>query len=96
MEAMENIGDDFKEHLSEYIELYIKEAINNSYKLITKMRTFDEMVDEAIESKKILVLLVDPDTGATKKELQAMIDYFVDGEEYEKCSELKSILEKIE
>tara|TARA_A100001518_G_C1189636_1_gene35586 strand:+ start:192 stop:515 length:324 start_codon:yes stop_codon:yes gene_type:complete len=82
-------------------QMMIDRAYENSYKLITKKTTFEDLMDarsvyeskdKSIEFRSILIY--DPSEGWDDLHLEDMIDYFEETEEYEKCAELKKILDK--
>tara|TARA_Y100001970_G_C13827656_1_gene648110 strand:+ start:171 stop:494 length:324 start_codon:yes stop_codon:yes gene_type:complete len=81
-------------------QMMIDRAYENSYKLITKKTTFEDLMDarsvyeskdKSIEFRSILIY--DPSEGWDDLHLEDMIDYFEETEEYEKCAELKKILD---
>jgi hypothetical protein len=69
------------------------EAYNNSFDFLTKKVTMDYVL-AASESEFGYVLAHNTHEGATKEELENMILYFIETEEYEKCATLKGILNK--
>jgi hypothetical protein len=90
----EEDGDDFMEKLQqrELDELVLAEAFSNSYKLLTKEMTFDEMLDKESNDEYVAVLAYDPDHGPLLIELESMIDYYIEFEEYEMCAKIKDIM----
>ena len=71
-------------------EKWIIAGIINSYKVLTGKRTVQEVVDKI----KYPIFLFDPNGDYTDSDVNIMIDYFADREEYEKCIELKELLKK--
>ena len=63
-------------------------AMINSYNLVTNKATFQEILDSDINLFAHI-----PDDALTTDLIYMMIDYFQDIEMYEKCIELKQLLE---
>tara|TARA_R110001606_G_scaffold206601_1_gene354277 strand:- start:828 stop:1103 length:276 start_codon:yes stop_codon:yes gene_type:complete len=80
----------------EDLEMY-NAAMENSYYLITKRKTLDDIYilleEEAIEE---FYLPFDPiqEDGRSTDVIDMVIEYFITTEEYEKCAELIKIREK--
>ena len=90
-----------EEHLPELSEaekyemeqIMIQKAFENSYKVVTKKLTFDELTNIKSTFGQKAILIYDPTEGWDNEVLENMIAYFEDEEEYEKCAELKKILD---
>jgi hypothetical protein len=76
-------------------ELVLAEAFSNSYRLLIEEITFDEMLDWDVDKEYIAVLTYDPDEGPTLDELEAMIEYYIESEEYERCTRIRDIMFKM-
>ena len=63
-------------------------AFHNSYLVITNRTTFEDLMYENHKNGKSAVLAHDPHEGPTNNELENLIEYFVELEEYEICGEL--------
>ncbi len=80
----------------EDLEMY-NAAMENSYYLITKRKTLDDIYilleEEAIDE---FYLPFDPiqEDGRSTDVIDMVIEYFITTEEYEKCAELIKIREK--
>jgi hypothetical protein len=74
-------------------QIMIQKAFENSYKVITKKTTFEELMTLKGAFGQRAVLIYDPSEGWDELVLEDMIHYFEDEEEYEKCAELKKILD---
>ena len=76
-------------------QIMVQKAFENSYKIVTKKMTFDELLDvTSVFGHKIQAILIyDPSEGWDDDVLIDLIQYFEDEEEYEKCAELKKILD---
>jgi len=68
-------------------------AFENSYKVLTNKLTFKELMTGNHVLGKSAVLAHDPQEGITLREYDAIMDYFEEGEEYEKCAELMTCLD---
>ena len=69
-------------------------AMNNGYHILMGDITIDDLLSSVNESK--LYIAFDPDKLQSDDYwdtvINSMIDYFIETEEYEKCSELKKLL----
>lgn len=68
-------------------------AFNNSYSIITKEVTFDELIirnEGSIDG--VTTVAHDIESGPTNNDLENIIIYFQEREEYEKCAVLHKIL----
>ncbi|QDP52784.1 MAG: hypothetical protein Unbinned838contig1000_35 [Prokaryotic dsDNA virus sp.] len=65
----------------------LDEAMNNAYEIIIGAKTFDKIMDKEGECS------LPYDIRQEEPDLEGMIEYFIETEEYEKCSVLKKILE---
>ena len=74
-------------------QVMIQKAFENSYKIITKKTTFEELMNVKSAFGQRAILIYDPVDGWDKTVLEDLIDYYEDEEEYEKCAELKKILD---
>ena len=68
-------------------------AFHNSYLVITNKTTFEELMYENHKNGKSAVLAHDPHEGPSDDELENLIEYFVELEEYEMCGELVKSVE---
>ena len=71
-------------------QMLLSRAFQNSFLLITKKKTFDEMLINGSDEGAILAH--DPTSGMTKYELENMMDYFIEEEEYEKCATIRDLI----
>jgi hypothetical protein len=68
-------------------------AFNNSYDILTNKITFSELLDITQNSKEGYTALAhDIDQGVSKQDINNMILYFQEKEEYEKCAVLHKML----
>ena len=70
-------------------------AFENSYKIITKKMTFEDLEEKTknLSSSSHTILVFDPTEDPDKEVIEDLIWHFEDREEYEKCAELKKILD---
>ena len=73
--------------------MIMEQAFENSYKIITKKTTFEELMNVKSAFGQKAILIYDPSEGWDDDVLIDLIQYFEDEEEYEKCAELKKILD---
>jgi len=71
----------------------LENAYNNSYLMLTNKVTMDYVLD-ASESEYGFVMAHNSHMGPTKVELENMILFFIETEEYEKCADLKKMLNR--
>ena len=75
-------------------QMMIEMAFENSYRVITEKTTFNKLLRTTSKDKygRKAILIYDPELGWDNKVLEDLIDYFEEEEEYEKCAELKKLL----
>ena len=88
----ENHGFKTVEEMQKEQEL-LENAYNNSYLMLTNRVTMDYVLD-ASETEFGFVMAHNSHIGPTKMEYENMIIHFIETEEYEKCAELKKMLNK--
>lgn len=96
--------DNFEENLwdslgdiekAEVAEKMLEKAYDNSFKIITEELTFDELLDNDIANNvEYTVVMHDVETGFNKETIEAMIDWYVESEEYEKCATLHEMIKE--
>ena len=74
-------------------QIVIHKAFENSYKIITKKTTFDQLMSLKGVFGQKGILIYDPSEGYDEQVLEDVIQYFEDEEDYEKCAEVKKILD---
>ena len=70
-------------------------AFENSYTVLTTSMGFEEFMHECLSNGDSTVLAHDPHEDLTVEEVQDIIDYFKEKEEYEKCAELREVLKSL-
>lgn len=95
---MENFNNFFNSNLKNEVanEELVRLANENTFNILMGNITMKELFDQDID----VPLLVDPSqevlSNTTKMEiLDGMIEYYVEGEDYEKCSELVKLKNKL-
>ena len=73
-------------------ELILADAFKNSYMILTQEISFDEMLDSKFKKSLSAVLAFDPEAGPLLYELENMIEFYIDSEEYERCSKIRDIM----
>lgn len=66
---------------------FIENGIINSYNVMVGEKTMDEIV----EKTELPIFFINPEEEYDNEDLDAMIDYFITTEEYEKCSVLTKL-----
>lgn len=89
------MGDSMFEALTEAEQIEAEDmlmhkAFNNSYRMVTKETTFTEILDA--EPDGMTAVAHDVDNGHTTEDLENMIAFFEEYEEYEKCGVLLKLL----
>ena len=72
------------------IEKFIDKGIVNTYDLITGKKEFEDIV----ENNKVPIFFINPEEDLDNEDLDTMIEYFVDTEEYEKCAVLQKLTQQ--
>jgi len=70
----------------------LADAFSNSYRLLTNEVTFDDMLDNKFSKNLSAVLAFDPEEGPMLYELENMLYYYRDIEEYERCAKIRDIM----
>ena len=81
--------DEYEQDILE--QKLLNTAFNNSFNVITKRKSISEVVEETGG----LLLAHDPMRNLKILELSNMIDFFVEGEHYEKCAEVAKLIKKV-
>jgi|TARA_R100000084_G_scaffold109169_1_gene74376 hypothetical protein len=68
-------------------------AYQNSYLLITNKTTFEDLLVQKHKSGNSAILAHDPHADLELTEVENIIDHFIQLEEYEKCQELKLVMD---
>jgi hypothetical protein len=89
----ENLPELSEAEKYEMEQVMIQKAFENSYKVITKKLTFEQLLELKGVFGQKAILIYDPSEGYDELVLEDMIHYYEDEEEYEKCAELKKILD---
>jgi len=88
----EELSDD---EFSDLDDKYYHEAFINSYEILTKKVTLDQLIQKNyLESDGITTLIHDATAGPTKLELETILEYFEESEEYEKCAEIYKMIKE--
>ena len=90
----ENLPELSEAEKYEMEQMFIQKAFENSYKVITKKITFEQLLNIKSSFGQKAALIYDPSEGWDDMVLEDMIYYFEEEEEYEKCAELKKILDE--
>ena len=87
-------SDDFMKEIrkAELQGEILADASDNSYKLLIKAISFDEMIEDKYRNDLDAVLAFDPELGPALSELENMIDFYIQEEDYEKCANLRDIM----
>ena len=85
----ENLPELSEAEKYEMEQIMVQKAFENSYKIITKKTTFEELMNVKSAFGQKAILIYDPGDGWDEEVLEDLIHYFEDEEEYEKCAELK-------
>ena len=91
-------SEDYEDNINinEEIEI-LGEAYENAYKILTGKVLVEEFLLEETESGRIIFLPFDPKEPETARLIiDDVIEYFEEGEEYEKCSELTTVKNKFD
>tara|TARA_R110002072_G_scaffold42644_1_gene120347 strand:+ start:5826 stop:6149 length:324 start_codon:yes stop_codon:yes gene_type:complete len=73
-------------------DILLEDAFNNSYMILMKELTFNDVLDNAEDYKIEAVLAFDPEVGPKLRDLENMISWFIECEDYEKCAKIKALM----
>jgi len=76
-------------------ELLVEEAFDNSYRLLIESISFEDLLGSNTKRDISTLLIYDPDEGPELDELEAMLDYYIDDEEYERCAKIRDIIDEM-
>ena len=84
------------DNMDEYEQAIIEQellsnAFNNSFNILTKRKSMSEVVEETGG----LIIAHDPQRNLKVQDLLNMVDFFIEGEEYEKCAEVTKLIKKV-
>jgi hypothetical protein len=88
-EGLDPLADIRQKELEDMI---FDEAINNSYKLLLREITLDDMLETKFDENLTAILAYNPEQGPLLTELETMIDYYIGLEEYSRCAKLRDIM----
>jgi len=71
--------------------ILLETAYNNAWQVLSGKVTFDKMMQRQFSKGNELILPYDPENGPKKQELENMIAYYIETEEYEKCGKVNEI-----
>tara|TARA_R100000951_G_C2573412_1_gene159532 strand:+ start:214 stop:540 length:327 start_codon:yes stop_codon:yes gene_type:complete len=69
-------------------------AYDNSYKVLTGEIDFHTLLEDSFKDGDSALMAFDPDSGPLQTELEGMIAWYIESEEYERCAMLRDILEE--
>jgi hypothetical protein len=73
----------------------MEQAFNNSFRIITEKITFSDLIEERANDNKMFsytAVAHNTDDGPSNTDLENIIIYFQEREEYEKCAVIHKIL----
>mgnify|MGYP003625734857 FL=1 len=92
-EDFEETGLSMSQQL-ELEDLIVKTAFNNSFDVLTKRKTFEELLNNKTVDGSSAIMAHTPDEEIAIESLENMLLYFVKTEEYEKCVEIRDLINK--
>ena len=72
----------------------MRKAYENTYKILIGDETMDSLLEKAsmqagsVDQHRPVAFFIHPEEKVDDTDIDTMIDYYVDTEEYEKCAEL--------
>jgi len=91
LEDEENNGLSYADQLK-LEDMIVDTAFRNSFLVITKKKNFEEILNAKQKNGMSAILAHQPEEEASLSTLENMMAYFVDTEEYEKCAEIRDII----
>jgi hypothetical protein len=83
------------EEKMEYENYIVEQAFENSYKVLTRKASFEDLLDVNEKYGIKAIMIYDPHSGADEDIYNDVIYYYEELEEYEKCAELLKIKKKV-
>ena len=83
------------EEKAEYENYIVEQAFENSYKVLTRKTSFEDLLDVNEKYGIKAVMIFDPHSGADEDVYNDVIHYYEDLDEYEKCAELLKVKKKV-
>jgi len=90
-EDEENNGLSYAEKLK-LEDMIVDTAFRNSFLVITKKKNFEDILNKKMKNGMSAIMAHKPEEEASMETLENMMAYFVETEEYEKCSEIRDII----
>ena len=75
--------------------ILLETAYENSYLVLTNQITFEDLLGKKFKHGHEAVMAFDPDNGPRLEELENMIAFYVESEEYERCARIRDVLHKL-
>jgi hypothetical protein len=75
-------------------EEILADAFCNSYRILTNEMSFSDILDNKFNQNLTAVLAFDPEEGPMLYELENMLRYYVNTEEYERCAKIRDIIQE--
>mgnify|MGYP003651053926 CR=1 FL=1 len=72
--------------------MVVDAAFRNSFKVITKEKNFSQIMEMKVKHGMSAIMAHNPDDEPSMDTLENMMAYFVETEEYEKCSKIRDII----
>ena len=83
------------EEKAEYENYIVEQAFENSYKVLTRKASFEDLLDLKQEYGVKAVMIFNPADDADEDVYNDLIYYYEDLEQYERCAELLKIKRKV-
>jgi hypothetical protein len=83
------------EEKMEYENYIVEQAFENSYQVLTKKSTFEDLLDQREKYGVKAIMIYNPEEDPEEDVYDDIIHYYEDLEEYERCAELLSIKQKV-
>lgn len=83
------------EEKMEYENYIVEQAFENSYLVLTRQSTFEDLLDRKTKYGIKAIMIYDPTEGPDEDIYDDMIGYYEDLEEYERCAELLKVKNKM-
>jgi len=75
--------------------ILLETAYENSYLVLTNQITFEDLLGKKFKHGHEAVMAFDPDNGPRLEELENMIAFYVELEEYERCARIRDVLHRL-
>lgn len=90
-------NDDIMEKIAQdqLDKILLEKAYDNAWIVLSGQLSFEELLSYSFGKDEQFIMAYDPDTGPKEEELENMINFWIEKEEYHKCAKIQKILNEV-